>query len=276
MACVKDVRRVVHRAAQSGEAFSARAPTVWEMAAVRFGLKARDDLRSSSWSVHGGGDSSVYVINRDVGHAMKVSLHPHDPNKPGGDYRVAWTSEYWQGELLPPETPRLMADWHADDGRLPDAPLRMGFCVLLGRFSLGLYPPLDDPDAARRQQQRFSRVEWIEELPDPGFAWQVTVLIGDPRCHLTGTPGRNGMGAQKVGSFVLPDESEVWLVRHVQQLDEGYRDVFERGLTIAVEKLGKRESPGVYRSLVLTSRDGLHGFIDTALSFGGSDADFDV
>jgi hypothetical protein len=132
---------------------------------VRFGLGWWDGLRSSTWSVSSGKDSSVYVASRDIGHALKASLHPRDVQRPGGEWRVAWTSEHVAKGLNDPSR-RVLDQWDSEEARLDVAPLKQGFAVVLGRFSLGLHPLPEEPNALAAYRGQLSKVQWLDEIPE--------------------------------------------------------------------------------------------------------------
>ena len=104
---------------------------------IRLGLGRVGGMRSSSWKVSGGGDSSVYVQSRDIGGYFKASLHPPDPARPGTEWRLAWTREADERDRVPEgHEDRVLDAWDSEVSRLDDTPLKHAFIVTLGRYSL--------------------------------------------------------------------------------------------------------------------------------------------
>src|SRR5688572_30464276 len=102
---------------------------------IRFGLGKPEGIRSSSWKVWAGADSTVYIASRDVGTSVKVSLHPRDPGRPGKEWRVALTSEMARPEYFLPGDPwfdalggtRVIDNWDSETCRLGSGvPLKQG------------------------------------------------------------------------------------------------------------------------------------------------------
>jgi hypothetical protein len=242
---------------------------------LRFGLGRWDGLRSSSWKVSVGNDSSVYVQSRDVGRAMKVSLHPPDPLRPGSEWRLAWTSEYAREPGLPDgHEERLLDAWGGESRRLDGTPLKHAFAVVLGRFSMGLNPLPEDAAERAAYERRLAKVAWIDDCPDLGHAWQFNVLVGDPGYNFVGPPGARAMRALGVGKLTTPNGADVWVTRNLIPFDEAWRENIVRAANATVETFGPRETPGVYRAhMIGRNDDGLRFFAEVAVSMGARDED---
>jgi len=147
---------------------------------------------------------------------------------------------------------RLIADWSSEDGRLGEAPLKQGFAVLIGRFSMGVHPLPVDPEDLKRYRRKLSKAQWVDEIPGVDEAWQFTVLVGDPTVRLVGPPGRRGMNAVAVGNFELADGSSVWVMRHrVLLAGTGWKESVEHSVQTLVTQAGNRQVDR--RHLVLRS-----------------------
>lgn len=239
---------------------------------VRFGLGRWDGLRSSTWKVWPGSDGSVYVADREVGNAVKISLHPRRPHAPGGEWRIAFNSDEIAAKARPGDTlsGRVIAAWDSEANRLPSAPLRQAFAVVLGRPSLGYVPlPTNVDDLKRVRRNRTRGVDWSATMPDLDHLWQFTVLIGDHNVKLS-APGTRAMGAVPVGHFVLPSTEEVWVMRHLIPYTENMRtEVHQKVQTVV--NLGERPKglTAVRRAHLLGNEpDGLRWIIAVAVTFG--------
>jgi hypothetical protein len=85
------------------------------------------------------------------------------------------------------------------------------------------------------------------------------------------------MNAIPAGHFFLPNGNDVWVMRHLIPLTgDRWRENCEAAAQAAVDRLGRRETPGVYRSHMLSTEGGLRYFTDVALTFGGELADFEI
>ena len=188
---------------------------------VRFGLGQWDGLRSSTWKVWAGRDSSVYVACRDVGASVKVSLHPTDTSRPGSDSRVAWTSEYMAAH--PELDDRVVASWGREDCLLPDAPVLQGFAVILGRFSLGLNRLPDEGEELVKYRRGLQGVRWVEDLPPINEACQFTVLLTQPGVRLTNEIIRLG-SAEPIGGIRTDSGSQAWVMMHRIPVTDDLRD----------------------------------------------------
>jgi hypothetical protein len=90
-------------------------------------------------------------------------------------------------------------------------------------------------------------VDWTDELPPHGYAWQFTALVTDPGVTLAGPPGARAIQARPVGTFVLPDGSTVWVRRHLITATERIREQITRAANAMVQRLGASEDHRVYR-----------------------------
>jgi len=244
-------------------------------AGVRFGLGAPGGLRSSSWKVWGGADSSVYIASREIGHSVKASLHPRDPARPGREWRVALIGDHANvaPEVAATLDGRVIDAWDSESGRLGDGvPLRQGFAVVLGRFSMGRHPRPHNPDEPTPANRHLAKVDWIDDLPPDGHAWQFTVLVTDAGVALAGPPGARAMQAMPVGTFVQPDGSTVWVVRHLIVITERMLEHVTRAATVMVQRLGVSDDHRVYRSHLRTTTEALRAFVEVAVTIGDPDS----
>lgn len=231
--------------------------------AVRFGLRYSSRLRTSTWKIGMGSDSSVYIINRPIGGAVKVSLHPRDKERPGHEWRIARAREF--SDLEPGSPSRVLDSWDSESMRLrPDSPLKQGFAVVLGRFSLGYHEAPQDAEEAEREERALRAVHWITDLPGVNAAWQVTVFVGDAGARST-APGTRSMGSTPIGSLTLPNGGQVWVMRHEIPVTDEMRSNIELAVRSALAQLVAEPEDGVHR-ILLSGReeDGLRWWIETA------------
>lgn len=242
---------------------------------LRFGLGVPNGPRSSSWKIWGGADSSVYIASRDIGHNVKASLHPRDPARPGREWRVALVGNRANvdAEVAARLDGRVFDAWDSESGRLGDRiPLRQGFAVVLGRFSMGRHPRPHDDDAAVNRRH-LAKVSWLEDLPPEAQAWQFTVLMTDPGIALAEPPGTRAMKAIPVGTFVLPDGTNVWLMRHLIPITDHMRDLVTKAANVMVHRLGVTVDHRVYRAHIPTTTESLRAFVEVAVTIGDPNGD---
>jgi hypothetical protein len=183
-----------------------------------------------------------------------VSLHE------SGQWHYAFnTDEKAAAAQLEPSDDRFIEKWHGEDGRLPGAPLRQAYAIVLGRFSLG-FPPVGTERAR-------NNVDWVEDLPPAGpHAWQFTVLVSDAGVQST-PPGMSAMGAIPVGGFVLSNGSSLWVMRHLVTLGERGWENLQIAASAVVQRLGRPTEPTVYRAdLSGTERGELHWVTQVAVT----------
>ena len=116
----------------------------------------------------------MYVASREIGHSVKASLHPRDPARPGRERRASHSSET-RANVAPDVAAKLdgrvIDAWDGESGRLGDrVPLRQGFGVVLGHFSMARHPrPRNAHEPAPADNHR-AKVDWINDLPPDGHA----------------------------------------------------------------------------------------------------------
>lgn len=243
--------------------------------AIRFGLWYSPEIRSSSWKVGFGSDSTVYVINRPIGNAVKVSLHQRDSERSGHEWRFALTQEYLDSGP-DPDQPRVGDSWDSEQRRIPDSPLKVGFAVVLGRFSLGYHTPQESLEDALREERELQTVDWITDLPTVDQAWQVTVIVVDPGIPST-PPGTRAMGSIPLGKLDLPNSSEVWVMRDLIPITDEMRANITNGTNFALSELENEPSDGVHRVLLQGKEEGgLRYWLESAATKGAPPGVLDI
>lgn len=238
---------------------------------VKFGLGRWDGLCSPTWKIWSGSDGSVYVADREAGKAIKVSLHPRRPEHPGGEWRIAFNSNEIAADARPDDTfrGRVVEAWDSEDTRLPSAPLRQAFAVVLGRPSLGYTPlPPDDRHLQRLRRHRTRGIDWSAPMPDLKHLWQFTVLIGDPHVNVS-APGTQSMGAVPVGHFTLPSTEQVWIMRHLIRYTPAMQADVAQKVHAMVNFAQRPQAPLARRGHIMgKERDGLRWIMAVAATFG--------
>lgn len=237
---------------------------------VKFALGQWDGLCSATWKVWPGSDGSVYIADRNIGGKSKVSLHPRDPTRPGQEWRIAFNTPEIAQLARPDESQpdRVIDAWDSEMNRLPAAPLREAFGVVLGRPSLGYYEmPDDSTQLAKVRGYRTKGVDWSAPMPSVDQLWQFTVLIGDPNVRTT-APGTRAHGAVEVGMFVLPSSEQVWVMRRLIPFTEKMKaDVAEKMRSVV--NAGDRSWSGVRRAhLMGREPSGFRWIFDLAVTRG--------
>jgi hypothetical protein len=245
---------------------------------VRFGLGRWGGLCSSTWKVWPGSDGSVYIADREIGAAIKVSLHPRRPAYPEGEWRVAFNSDEIAKSAAPDATlsGRVIDAWDSEINRLPSAPLRQAFAVILGRPSLGYMPfPPDVTEFQRLRRHRTRGVDWSALIPDLDHLWQFTVLIGDPKVNVS-APGTRALGAVPVGHFVLPSSEQVWVMRHLIPFTEAMKAKLTERMQALVNAGQRPQAPLVRRGHFFGKEpDGLRWIFAVAATFGPIPSEFE-
>ena len=232
---------------------------------VRFGLGNPQGMRSDSWSIRSWNDGSIYITPRMLSKshrgAYKVSLHPKFPDGSGGRWKIEWVDAYVEKHPeVVPDGNTVIQEWESEDVRLrPGVPIRQGFAVVLGRFSLGPHIENDDPNRTASESAHLAKAGWERNLPDPDHAYQWTVLVGDPGVVIT-PPGTRSMGATHVGTLQLGPNGVAHVMRHVIPLTDRMREQQRIQATGMANTLLEKDEDGNIASKSADDR-GRHGVI---------------
>jgi hypothetical protein len=164
----------------------------------------------------------------------------------------------------------LISEWDAEAQRLgPDVPIREGFGVVLGRFSLGPRVIPDDPLVDEEQRRYLGKVAWFSTIPPTGHAWQWTLLVGDSGKRIS-APGTTSMDAEVAGEFDAGGFGSVYLMRHLIPTTQEMIAKITIGLQRAEESLLSEPSgPAVLRGHIFGKEDnGLRWALDIAATHG--------
>lgn len=205
--------------------------------AIRFGLQNNANKRSSIWKCwtnSGRGKNDVYVTNRAIGKAMKVSLHE------SGSWHIAFDSHFLNKEIEGES--RLKSDRFVD--KWPRPPEISKGCMLALRIII----PEDVITIPITDRDPLSTI-WISS-PPPGKAIEIVLLFTTPCPDVSNWPGRDSMKAQLLGSFQVESGYRVWLVYYT--IDKPTMDA--RKGTVTLFKSGKAiaQQKRIYRAIILS------------------------
>lgn len=203
--------------------------------AIRFGLKNNENKRSSIWKCwtnSGKGKNDVYVTNRAVGKAMKVSLHE------SGSWHIAFDSHFLNREIEGES--RLRSNRFVDKWQRPHE-ISKG-CRLALRIVISedvVTTPITDRDPLS--------TSWISS-PPPGKAIEIVLLFTTPCADVSNWPGRDSMKTQLLGTFQIESGYRAWLVYYM--VDKPTMD--QRKGTMTLFKSGKAtvRQKGIYRAII--------------------------
>jgi hypothetical protein len=115
----------------------------------------------------GKGTSDVYVAARTLGGVVKVSLHE------SGEYRYAFTNEYWKSSASRGAGPRVMERWNRPP---PIQGITPAFTIAVPSDEIRV-PRLPLPEGTNNKYTK--NATWIAPAP-PGFSTQFDVLFTGP------------------------------------------------------------------------------------------------
>lgn len=170
--------------------------------AIRVSVKNHLNKRSSIWKCWtnlGTGKSDVYITNRAIGKALKVSLHET------GLWHIGFDSSFLKRELR--QESRLLHNRFVDQWSKP-IEISDG-CTLALRIIIPedvVTTPLSDKDPRS--------TIWIE-APPPGKAIEIVLLLTAPQPSASGWPGRDSMGTQFIDSIEIENGCRLWLVYYL-------------------------------------------------------------
>lgn len=201
---------------------------------IRFGIRNNANKRSSIWKCwtnSGKGKNDVYVANRAIGKAMKVSLHE------SGSWHIAFDSHFLNNEI---EGESLRSNRFVDKWPRPRE-ISKG-CTLALRIVISedvITIPITDRDP-------LSTI-WIAS-PPPDKAIEIVLLFTTPCADVSNWPGRDSMKAQLLGTFQIESGYRAWLVYYTVDkptMDQrkGIMTLFKSGKALARQK-------GIYRAII--------------------------
>jgi hypothetical protein len=170
---------------------------------VRFGVADLPrKVRAATWTcwTPSGGKSDVYLSCRELGGALKVSLHE------SGAWHVAFDSAQFDRLFTDESRPqsRFLGEYPRPSEAGPRVVLAVRIFTPWGGVTVpmsGVTVPMPGVDAS---------IQWLPKPPD-GHATEVGIFVGQPGHVCPSWPGA-AQGATLVGQFGLDDGGHAWVV----------------------------------------------------------------
>lgn len=163
---------------------------------LRFCVASRGArLRAASWKLWTpAGKRDVYLAARELGGALKLSLHE------SGNWHFAYDGEFFEAKV--PDAHRKPKGRFIDRWTKP-APLIPGTTL-----ALRLVTPWT---ALRAGDFPGSKILEVEP-PAEGRAREIGIFLVEPPSAVSGWPGKNKMGTKLIGSYRMVGGSTIWAV----------------------------------------------------------------
>jgi hypothetical protein len=166
---------------------------------IRFGVYDGGAKRAATWrcwSRTGVGKNDLYLSCREIGGALKVSLHE------SGQWHVAYFQEFFDKNV---EDSDLIKKGRFIDRWSPPAEIAPGVTLAFGIVTpwSSVTASIDDADARR--------IHWIPSAPE-GHALEIAIVLTRSGTSVSGWPGRQTMNTELVGSIELDSGDSVWIV----------------------------------------------------------------
>lgn len=187
----------------------------------------------------GTGKSDVYITNRTIGKALKVSLHQT------GSWHIAFDSHFLKNEAMD-ESP-LTSNRFVDKWLKPpeiDAGCTLALRIIIPEDAITI--PISDKDP--------HSTVWIT-APPAGQAIEFALLFTVPRSNVSGWPGHNSMETQLLGSFQIENDYRLWIVYYT--IDKPVMDPKRGTLTHFKSGKGVDQQNRKYRAIIFSqAKDG--------------------
>jgi hypothetical protein len=169
--------------------------------AIRFSVGDGRRRRAATWrcwASKGLGKNDVYLACRELGGALKASLHQ------SGQWHVAFDKQFLQRSAVPKEWPtRLVAIWERPAEVAPGLTLAYRIITPYATVNASVSEADDN-------------IMWIPPPPS-GQIVETVIIITKASVTTTGWPGKRSMGTQLVGRFELDNADTVWIVTRVDK-----------------------------------------------------------
>lgn len=167
-----------------------------EERAIRFAATDRSGKRAATWkcwTLTGKGKGDVYLACRELGGALKASLHQ------SGNWHIAFSEEFFENGFADKPHDRFIDKWPRPSEIAPGVTL--AFRIIT-------------PYSAVSTAYDVSSLKNITSIPAPpkNRAVEIAVIITAPHTLISHWPGRNSMDTQLVGSMPLDSGETVWVV----------------------------------------------------------------
>ncbi len=171
--------------------------------AIRFGVGDGVSRRAATWKCwanRGAGKNDVYLSCRELGGALKTSLHA------SGRWHTSFDRKFLEANAIQEEWPsRFVMGWDRPDDLAQGVTLAYRIVTPFAAVNAAVDP------------ERLSGIVWIQPPPE-GRAVETAVVIRRSRVSTTNWPGKRSMNTSLVGHFDLDNGDTVWLVTRVTHL----------------------------------------------------------
>lgn len=193
---------------------------------IRFAVGSVDGPRSSVWRAWvPKNKSDLYVSTRQLGSAIKVSLHEPGPA------RIALTTEWIRRSGFSPpagQDKRLAVEWQRPRSRAPDKVAR----------PLTIIVPWDE--VRERQQRASNDICWVDP-PVEGMAVHFDVVYVPACMPIIGHPGQQDMGRSLIGRLTLENSESVFITAMSRPIGDAMRSQIDtRRIAPIIGKDGSR------------------------------------
>jgi hypothetical protein len=171
---------------------------------IRFAVSSTDQ-RAATWKCWNFSNSSdVYLACRELGGALKVSLHE------SGTWRLAYLEDFFQESMPDKADDRLIMRW-------PKPPeIAPGYII-----AVQIYTPRSSVNTPLEN----SSFEFIP-APSEGACVEISILLLTGKATQNSCPGHTRMGTRPIGSMRLPNGDAVSIVyRECQMPDVSFGPV---------------------------------------------------
>jgi len=166
---------------------------------IRFGITDGKGNRAATWkcwSPVGVGKNDIYLVCRNLGGALKASLHQ------SGKWHIAYNNKFFEENVDDPkhkEKGRFLEKWPRPKDLSPG--LTLAYRIVTPWSAVNT--PFDESS--------FKKTTWIPNA-NIGKATEIDILITAPSTKTTGWPGMRSMNTKLAHSMVLDSGETVWIV----------------------------------------------------------------
>jgi hypothetical protein len=162
---------------------------------IRFGISDSSGKRAATWkcwTLTGKGKDDVYLACRELGGALKASLHQT------GAWHIAFSEEFFENGFADKPDGRFIDKWPRPKEIAPGVTL--AFRIITPYSAVNT--PISSPN---------ENITWIP-APPKNRAVEIAIIITSPHALVSSWPGKNSMNTKLVGSMPLDSGETVWVV----------------------------------------------------------------
>jgi len=165
---------------------------------IRFGITDQEGRRAATWKLwtqRRTGKSDMYLICRELGSKLKVSLHD------SGSWHYAYTQETFKEKvegIVAKQRNRFIEKW--------SRPKSIAEGMTLAFRIVTPWSSVTSPIGETK-----GNIIWIPNAPKPK-ATEIDIIITAETMPVTGWPGKRSMGTSFIGSFQLESGETIWVV----------------------------------------------------------------